>query len=614
MRNLTGVVAALALAACVPSLAAAAALVDAGAAAQISDGVGAWGWVVSNSFTAIQADPALGASDSSAILGRVRLELALNPRSEPALAFIPYLHLPSRSGFEAAAFSALTREQRARALTTAVSAAAADLQPRAEALAARAAQGDLSTAERAQLDAAAASWFYLTPETAAAVKKAAAEAHGDAALGLARRIAASIPFRKTPDEKAVRAELKQVFAGAALIAAEDKARPGSDLVAARLAPYVARALDESEARARERGVPEGQVYSTLIKKHTLIFGRVADRTLFKTLRSRGEWTEFAAAASLHAADRLRGMGDAARRGLSLAAEGDSLRLAIPAWHPLHGRYPSVAHWLVDVAGPAVQDAAPRVFGIPLIIKRSFYPAFAMWAYTFAKILPAGHPHAASTGIAVSAALGLVAAILFNVSVLAHEFGHILAARAFGIRTRNIMLNFLGGGANVVRYTRRTRPELLIALAGPAVSVLAALAFLMPAFILALLPLVFHFILPAKMALAVAIKGSAAAGIITGLSTTMAALNIFWVGFNLLPVLPADGGRIIRAALARFFGHYRATKIAGALGVALSAGFLWVPFMSFPARVLTALFFAFFSALMSVHPGTVTIDEKPSSKS
>jgi stage IV sporulation protein FB len=218
------------------------------------------------------------------------------------------------------------------------------------------------------------------------------------------------------------------------------------------------------------------------------------------------------------------------------------------------------------------------------------------------------------GIAASAALGLLAAILFNVSVLAHEFGHILAARAFGIRTRNIMLNFLGGGANVVRYTRLTRPELLIALAGPAVSVLVALAFLVPAVILAFLPIVFHFILPAKMSLALAIKGSVAAGIVASLSTTMAALNIFWVGFNLLPILPSDGGHITRAVLARFFGHYRATKIAGLIGVVLSVGFLWLPFMNHTTRELTALFFAFFSAVMSVHPGTVTIDEKPSSKS
>ncbi|HEX4047362.1 MAG TPA: M50 family metallopeptidase, partial [Elusimicrobiota bacterium] len=453
------------------------------------------------------------------------------------------------------------------------------------------------------------------PEAAAAVSAAAARGVG--AVAFARSIVAALPFQKTPAEKAVREELSRVFKGAAAIVAENKAvAPGSGLVASRLAPYVAGALDESEARARERGVPAGQVYSTLIQKHTLIFGRVADRTLFRTLRARGEWTEFAAAASLHAAGRLLGMGDAQRRVLALAAEGDNLRLAIPAWHPLHGSYPSVAHWLAQAAGPAdeVRDSAPRLFGVPLIVKRSFYPAFAMWAYTFAKLVPLHAFHGpAWAGLAVSALLGLTAAALFNVSVVAHEFGHILAARFFGIRTRAIMLNFLGGGAHVVRFTRRALPEFVIALAGPAVSALVALGFAALGFSLTILPALAR-VLPAHAAFFQSLARGGWLGTASGLCALMAALNVMWIGYNLLPVLPADGGRILRALLTRFFGHYRATRVAAAIGVVLSFGFLWVPFMPLAARAATALFCAFFSALMSVHPGTVGIDEKPSSRS
>ena len=293
------------------------------------------------------------------------------------------------------------------------------------------------------------------------------------------------------------------------------------------------------------------------------------------------------------------MGEEKDRVLASAAEGDDLRLAIPAWHPLFGRYPSIAHWLADAHGPAVEPANKNIplftaFGVPVSAKRSFLPAFALVAYQFGMYFFAAHR---GLGLPVGMAEGVAAAALLYATVLAHEYGHLLAARAFGIRTLHIVLNFMGGGAAVVRGFRQALPEFVIALAGPVVSALAGVAF---------------------FAAALAFPGTLAAGIFS----LIGGLNFLLAGFNLLPMFPMDGGRVLRAALTRFFGSYRATRIAAVVSVfasglllysglhiALTAS-LWPGLM----RAAAGLFFAFVAVLMSVHPGTVTIDERPSAKS
>jgi Zn-dependent protease len=603
MRISTAGLIALALTVNAPSFAAVLAPVEIGGSAAPATGqaFGAWRSAVSGVATALQVDPSLGADvpNLAPILGRVRLELALKPRSEPALAFAAYL--PAGAASDPAAFARMPLERRVRALGAAVAAASAELQPRADELIALSARGRLSMWERAELDAAAARWFYLAPETAEAVKKAAAEAHGDAALGLAERIAGALPFgiRRTPEEKAVRAELIQVLKGAAAIVAENKTSPGAGLVSERLAPYVARALDESDARVRERIGLEGRLYAPILEKQAQVFGRDADRTLFKTLRSRGEWTEFVSAATLHAAERLKAMGQTTRRGLALAAEGDDLRLPIPAWHPLFGRYPSIAHWLADVQGrPEARRERWDIplftaFGIPVSAKRSFLPAFALGVYQFGMMF--FHAHR-SLGLGVGMLDGLAAALLLYVSVLAHEFGHVAAARAFGIRTSYVVLTLLGGGAAVVRGFRQALPEFVIALAGPVTSALAGVAFSAAAFAF----------------------GSTLTG---GLFAMVGMINFLLAGYNLFPLFPMDGGRIMRAGLTRLFGSYRATRLAGAISFVLSNLLFGYGLMAARTSLLMGgtgalfgVFFSVISVIMSAHPGTVTVDERPSAKS
>jgi len=140
--------------------------------------------------------------------------------------------------------------------------------------------------------------------------------------------------------------------------------------------------------------------------------------------------------------------------------------------------------------------------------------------------------------------------LFGCIVL-HELGHAFAAGRFGIRTRSIVLLPIGGIAAIERSPDEPRQEILIALAGPAVSfAVAALLWLAHA----------------------AIHGLPAAWDLSldqgGFLERLAIVNFLLAGFNLLPAFPMDGGRVFRALLSMRLGALRATRIAA--GVAQAA--------------------------------------------
>lgn len=153
---------------------------------------------------------------------------------------------------------------------------------------------------------------------------------------------------------------------------------------------------------------------------------------------------------------------------------------------------------------------------------------------------------------------LLVAALFG-CVLLHELGHALTARRFGIATADITLYPIGGVARLRRLPKKPGPELLIALAGPAVNVVIA----------------------AVLGLGLAL--AALAGIspmdgegITSFVVQLLALNLGLALFNLIPAFPMDGGRVLRALLGGWLGRLRATEIAAAVGQILAVGFgLWV---------------------------------------
>ena len=162
-----------------------------------------------------------------------------------------------------------------------------------------------------------------------------------------------------------------------------------------------------------------------------------------------------------------------------------------------------------------------------------------------------------TGGATAAWSSLLFLILLFLCVLAHEFGHIFTARAFGVPTPDVTLLPIGGVARLARIPEEPRQEFLIAVAGPAVNVVIAL-------VLMALP-------GAQLDLQhLATVGDANISMIERL----AEVNLFLAAFNMIPAFPMDGGRVLRALLATQLGYVRATEIAASIGqwVAFALGF------------------------------------------
>jgi len=147
-----------------------------------------------------------------------------------------------------------------------------------------------------------------------------------------------------------------------------------------------------------------------------------------------------------------------------------------------------------------------------------------------------------TADAVIRGVGFILALF--ACVVLHEFGHALAARRFGIRTRNIVLLPIGGIASIEKTPEEPRQEILIALAGPAVSFgIAAVLWL---------------VLRAGSGIATTDTLSLTEG---SFLQRLMLLNLMLGAFNLLPAFPMDGGRVFRAALSLRLGPLRATRIA-----------------------------------------------------
>lgn len=168
--------------------------------------------------------------------------------------------------------------------------------------------------------------------------------------------------------------------------------------------------------------------------------------------------------------------------------------------------------------------------------------------------------------------GLVFIVLLFLCVLLHEFGHIFTARAFGIRTPDVILLPIGGVSRLERIPEQPRQEFLVTIAGPMVNVAIAL--------------ILVFIGGANLsAERLAALGSADVSMIDRL----AAVNLFLAIFNLIPAFPMDGGRVLRALLATKLGYVRATEVAATIGqgVAFLLGFLGLFFN--PLLIFIAIF-------------------------
>ena len=171
------------------------------------------------------------------------------------------------------------------------------------------------------------------------------------------------------------------------------------------------------------------------------------------------------------------------------------------------------------------------------------------------------------------------------SVVPHEYGHSIAGKYYGIKTSRILIYPVGGVALMEGMPKKWYQEIVVALAGPAVSLgLTIIGFL----------------------------GTWAEGptkLLLNDDIVMRTYdpNSFWVAlfiinlsltiFNLLPAFPMDGGRVFRALLTPIFGHLRATQFSFYLAVVLSAGMV---FLGLFLGSLSFIIVAVLVALMARH--------------
>lgn len=173
---------------------------------------------------------------------------------------------------------------------------------------------------------------------------------------------------------------------------------------------------------------------------------------------------------------------------------------------------------------------------------------------------------------VEALAGVGMAVAMFTVVVLHELGHALAARRYGIGTRDITLLPIGGVARLERMPDDPKQELVVAVAGPLVNVaLAALFFGM------------------QIALDRA-PGIEDVRVVGGpFFAKLMWINVSLALFNLLPAFPMDGGRVLRALLATRMSHVRATDWAASIGKALAVVLGVGGFFVSPMLVFIALF-------------------------
>lgn len=184
----------------------------------------------------------------------------------------------------------------------------------------------------------------------------------------------------------------------------------------------------------------------------------------------------------------------------------------------------------------------RIFGIQLAVHASFvlllmYAGWLGWA---------------DGGNWPGMLMNVLVTVLFFICVVLHELGHSLTARRYGVKVPRILLMPIGGMAEFDRIPRQPSAEFIITINGPLVNFAIALI------------LVIAVGFPPGPLWEPQFDDS-----IKGLAQLLLYWNAMMGCFNLLPVFPMDGGRLLRAILATRLSYLRATFWATQIGQLLA---------------------------------------------
>jgi Zn-dependent protease len=188
----------------------------------------------------------------------------------------------------------------------------------------------------------------------------------------------------------------------------------------------------------------------------------------------------------------------------------------------------------------------RPFGVPVYVAPSWFLVAALITWVFGGQLDRVLPELGAARYLVS----LFFAVAFYASVLVHELAHTVAALRFKLPVRRIQLQFFGGVSEIEKEAETPGREFVLAFVGPLLSLI-----LSGLFYLAMLPVE---------------PGTVPGVLLAGLMVS----NLIVAAFNLLPGLPLDGGRMLRAVVWKITGRAMSGTVAAAwVGRALAVSVL-----------------------------------------
>ncbi|MEU6801637.1 site-2 protease family protein [Streptomyces neyagawaensis] len=188
----------------------------------------------------------------------------------------------------------------------------------------------------------------------------------------------------------------------------------------------------------------------------------------------------------------------------------------------------------------------RPFGVPVYVAPSWFLVAALITWVFGGQLDRVLPELGALRYLVS----LFFAVAFYASVLVHELAHTIAALRFKLPVRRIQLQFFGGVSEIEKESETPGREFVLAFVGPLLSLLLAGVF--------------------YLALLAVEPGTVPGVLLAGLMIS----NLIVAAFNLLPGLPLDGGRMLRAVVWKITGKPMTGTVAAAwVGRALALSVL-----------------------------------------